>query len=114
MAVFALGTQIDADSPDIRDRLWEILQTNDEDDETRAEAAYGLARRGDKRCVVPIIAELRRSPGKLWIEAGGFTANRSVLRELQNLVEPDDDPTDPWVISLHRAVAKFPPQLLEE
>jgi len=55
-ATFAIGTQCDTDTPEIRDALTERLL--DADDETRAEAMMGLARRGDRRVVDAIVAEL--------------------------------------------------------
>jgi len=51
-ATFALGSQVEADTPELRDVLAERL--DDEDDDTRAEAFVGLARRGDRR-VLPVL-----------------------------------------------------------
>jgi HEAT repeat protein len=45
-ATFALGTQIDLDTSEIRDAL--AARLNDPDEVTRAEAATGLSRRGLK------------------------------------------------------------------
>jgi len=55
-ATFALGSEIDADSPEIREALWECL--SDEYDEVRAEALTGLARRKDPRIAEILLKEL--------------------------------------------------------
>ncbi len=51
-ATFALGTQVEVDTPDLRDALMERVADNDDD--TRCEALVGLARRGDRR-VLPAL-----------------------------------------------------------
>jgi HEAT repeat protein len=51
-ATFALGTLLETDSPEIRHAL--ISRLVDSDNDTRAEALVGLARRGD-RTVVPAL-----------------------------------------------------------
>ena len=51
-ATFALGTQCEAATPEIRNALADRLA--DTDDETRSEAAMvGFARRGDPRVLPP-------------------------------------------------------------
>ena len=55
-ATFALGTQCSVDSTEIRDALRKRLTDNDED--ARAEAIWGLARRRDEQGVRMLIAEL--------------------------------------------------------
>lgn len=55
-ATFGLGTQMDLDTPRIREAL--CARLNDLDPVTRAEAFVGLARRGDERVVVPLIEAL--------------------------------------------------------
>lgn len=56
-ATFALGTQLDADTPEIRAALAERLQ--DPDEVIRGEALVGLARRRDDRVVPALKQELR-------------------------------------------------------
>ncbi|MFD5818237.1 HEAT repeat domain-containing protein [Streptomyces sp. NPDC127038] len=58
-ATFTLGFQADADSPAIRDALWE--RTTDESAEVREEGIRGLARRRDPRAV-PLLAHLLADP----------------------------------------------------
>jgi HEAT repeat protein len=53
-ATFALGTQLDLDTPEIREALAHRL--NDPDAATRAEAVVGLAKRRDER-VLPVLAQ---------------------------------------------------------
>jgi HEAT repeat protein len=56
-ATFGLGTQIDLDTPQIREAL--CARLDDHDAVTRAEAFVGLARRKDERVIPPLIAALR-------------------------------------------------------
>lgn len=48
-ATFALGTQIDLDTPAIREALTQRI--DDPDENTRREAIFGLARRGDQQAI---------------------------------------------------------------
>jgi HEAT repeat protein len=70
-ATFGLGTQSDADSPLIRDAFFERLQ--DEDEDTRAEAVVGLAKRKDLRALPVVLEELERDEyGVLYEEAASY------------------------------------------
>jgi HEAT repeat protein len=70
-ATFALGTQVEADTPELREALVERLA--DEDGDTRAEAILGLARRGDRRMLPALREELARgSVGTPVIEAAAL------------------------------------------
>jgi HEAT repeat protein len=62
-ATFGLGVQIDADTPEQREALYERL--SDDDETTRGEAMVGLARRKDPHVLIPLIAELQKRPN--WI-----------------------------------------------
>ena len=55
-ATFGLGSQIDVDSPTIREAL--VARLKEEDDEIRGEALVGLARRGDIRAAATLLNEL--------------------------------------------------------
>ncbi len=70
-ATFALGSQVEVDTPELRGALVERL--SDEDDDTRAEAFIGLAQRGDCR-VIPILSKelASGSVGRLAVEAAGL------------------------------------------
>jgi HEAT repeat protein len=57
-ACFGLGTQMGADSQEVRDAL--AARLDDPHDDTRAEAFMGLARRRDPRVVEPLLAALTR------------------------------------------------------
>ena len=56
-AMFALGSQCDVDTPEIRDALFQ--GTTDRDEVVRGEALVGLARRHDDRAIEPLIREPR-------------------------------------------------------
>jgi len=67
-ATFGIGTQVEADTPEIRDALY--ARTSDVDGDTRGEALVGLARRKDARVLEPLIRELAPdSVGRLALEA---------------------------------------------
>ena len=56
-AAFGLGTQIDLDTPQIREAL--CARLDDPDEVTRAEALVGLARRKDERVIATLLEALR-------------------------------------------------------
>jgi HEAT repeat protein len=67
-ATFALGSQTDLDSAELRDALADRL--DDPDDDTRAEALMGLARRRDRRVIAALAKELSGDcVGTLAVEA---------------------------------------------
>jgi len=67
-ATFAIGTQCDADSDDIRRALRDRL--GDADEEVRSEAIVGLARRGDRVVIDRIVEALDgASPSQLIFDA---------------------------------------------
>jgi len=67
-ATFNLGSQVEVDTPQLRAAL--LARTKDVHDETRAEALVGLAKRGDRAVLAPLLAELQSdSVGTLAVEA---------------------------------------------
>jgi HEAT repeat protein len=67
-ATFSLGSQLDADSREVRAALWS--RAADRDRSTRCEAMVGLARRGDVRVAARIATELRAgSAGRRLVDA---------------------------------------------
>jgi HEAT repeat protein len=78
-ATFGLGTQSDADSAAIREALFDRLQ--DEDEDTRAEAAAGLAKRRDLRVLPAVLEELQRDEyGVLYEEAASYLLELDVVK----------------------------------
>jgi HEAT repeat protein len=92
-ATFGLGQQVDVDTPFLRDALFERL--SDPDDDTRAEALIGLARRGDRRVVPALRNELRSEyVGTLAVESAALIADSQLypaLVELQAWWDVDPD-----------------------
>lgn len=107
-ATFGLGTQTDADTPDIRDALF--TRTTDSDDDTRGEALVGLARRKDTRVIEPLIRELSSGcVGRLTIEAAEAIGDPRLYSALKNLerVWATDSPDERL---LHDALASCSPR----
>jgi hypothetical protein len=75
-ACFGLGTQMSADTPQVRDAL--AARLDDPHDDTRAEAFMGLARRHDARVVEPLLQALARETiFTLEVDAAGEYADPS-------------------------------------
>jgi HEAT repeat protein len=92
-ATFALGVQIEMDTPEIRQALVERL--SDEDADTRAEAMTGLARRGDRRMLPALREELTSdSVGTLAVEAAALIREphlHPLLAALQQWWDVDEE-----------------------
>jgi HEAT repeat protein len=92
-ATFGLGTQIECDSPAIREAL--AARLDDADQEIRGEALVGLARRRDSRTRAALLHEWERSKiGILSLEAAELLADPALepaLRELLPVLGQDDD-----------------------
>jgi hypothetical protein len=78
-ASFSLGSQLDADSREVRAALW--ARVDDRDRATRCEAMVGLARRGDVRVAARIAAEVRAgSAGPRLVEAAAELGGANLHR----------------------------------
>lgn len=83
-ATFALGSQIDLDTPKLRDAL--AARLDDPDDDVRAEAMVGLARRKDRRVVPALLRELENDCiGSLVLEAAELIEAPELLPRLMAL-----------------------------
>lgn len=83
-ATFALGTQIEIDTKQIRDALADRL--SDPDFDTRGEALFGLAQRNDLRVIAALKLELESDCiGCLAIEAVERIASNEIYRLLVDL-----------------------------
>jgi len=88
-ATFALGRQLEVDSPAVRDALWE--RVTDESPDVREEAIAGLARRRDSRAL-PLVAQLLGSGDvPTWIfDAAASLADPSLVPALLEYRETDE------------------------
>lgn len=83
-ATFGLGSQIEIDTPEIRNALFNRL---DEDDhEIRGEALVGLALRKDERVLKPLLKELTgKNVGTLAVEAAVELGDHKLCETLKDL-----------------------------
>jgi HEAT repeat protein len=91
-ATFGLGSQIETNTPAIRDALFDraILELGEDDpmSEIRGEALLGLAMRNDPRVISPLIEELQSGcVGKLAVEAASIIGNVRLYPALIDLQE---------------------------
>lgn len=85
-ATFGLGTQINLDTPAIREAL--IARVSDADVDTRSEAITGLVQRGDLRVIPALVQELTSDcVGTLAVEAAATIAAPELLPHLLALKE---------------------------
>lgn len=83
-ATFGLGTQIDVDTPEVREAL--LSRCSDADPAIRAEGIAGLVRRGDPRAVDVLRRVLQRDDvGSLEVEAARDLASPELLGALESL-----------------------------
>lgn len=83
-ATFGLGSQIETDTSEIRDALFDRL--SEEDREIRGEALVGLALRKDERVIEPLIKELMSNEvGILAVEAAVEITDKRLCRALKKL-----------------------------
>jgi len=94
-ALFGLGSQIETDTPEIRDALFDGL--NDPYDEARGEALLGLALRGDARVVDAILQEWEgETISFLSVEAAQEIGDSRLLPDLKQFLETMDLEDDSW------------------
>ncbi|MEQ1634938.1 MAG: HEAT repeat domain-containing protein [Planctomycetota bacterium] len=85
-ATFGLGSQIDMDTPVIRQAL--LARVQDSDDNTRAEALSGLVQRRDARVLAPLRKALESDVvGRLEVEAARDAGSRQLVTALEALRE---------------------------
>jgi HEAT repeat protein len=85
-ATFALGVQMDIDTPEVREALAQRL--NDAGGDTAGEAAVGLARRRDPRVLNVLLNGLSDpNVGNLFVEAAAHVADERLVPALQALKE---------------------------
>ncbi|WP_327011293.1 HEAT repeat domain-containing protein [Dactylosporangium sp. NBC_01737] len=92
-ATFGLASQLDVDDATVRDAL--VARLADEDGDAAGEALVGLARRGDRRALAPLLAWLADDPGNLVVEAAaelGAPEALPALRRLKAAGWQDRDP----------------------
>lgn len=92
-ATFGLGTQIEADTPEIREALY--LRLSDDDGETRGEALIGLAKRRDPRVEAALLKEWEEGEiGILGIEAAEILGSPVLLPHLEKFLSMMDGSED--------------------
>jgi HEAT repeat protein len=94
-ATFGLGTQLDADGPEIREAL--AARLDDPCGDVGEEAVMGLVQRGDPRGTAPLLNRLRHladddsmRPGTLLFEAAAISQTNDALPPLRRLWQRRD------------------------
>lgn len=94
-ATFGLGSQIEADTPAIREAL--VARLTDEDEHVRGEAMVGLARRHDRWMVEPLLTDLEAGWfGSLSTEAAAEIGDPRLYPALMRLREEWEGDKDDW------------------
>jgi hypothetical protein len=105
-ATFGLGTCVHTDGVSIRECLRARL--NDHDDDTRAEAIAGLARRHDPGIVVTISEALKAElVGRMAIESAAQLGDPDLFEPLQRLAEWWDDDDSTLLCALRRCDSRL-------
>jgi HEAT repeat protein len=106
-ATFALGVQIDRDTPEVRDAL--AARLDDSDVDARAEAIRGLARRRDERALEPALAAAEDGGGPNVDEAlvllGASTGDARLRPHLKRL-SADPEAASTYGEELERALER--------
>ncbi|HEY7414832.1 MAG TPA: HEAT repeat domain-containing protein [Ktedonobacteraceae bacterium] len=108
-ATFALGCQIETDTPAIRAAL--VARLTDEDDDASGEAMVGLARRHDSRVVEPLLTKLEDGWfGSLLTEAAAEIGDPRLYPVLVQIREKWDGDEEDWRLQeLDEAIEKCQP-----
>lgn len=102
-ASMGLGSQLDVDTPAVRQALFERL--DDDEGDTAGEALLGLARRHDPRTISHLLMLLDDEPGNLIVEAAAALGAPEALPVLQRLKDAGWDADDPRGSVLDDALA---------
>ncbi|NHZ34748.1 HEAT repeat domain-containing protein [Massilia rubra] len=105
-ATFALGSIHEADTVEIRERLW--LNLGDSDDSVSGEALAGLASRKDERVIAVLLERLDGNCMVFELDAAEMMASPLLLERLNALkdaVVRDEDSSSYWHNRLDSAIA---------
>lgn len=107
-ATFGIGTQIERDNKLIREALW--LRVEDEHQDTRLEAIFGLSKRKDKRIKAVIERELlNKDGGSLLFQAIDELNDKDFLPILKKLYSEskNNNNNSDWVEDLTNCINKL-------
>lgn len=108
-ATFSLGSQIESDTPAIREAL--IARLADEDSVVRGEAMVGLAHRGDRRMIEPLLNDLNAGLfGSLAAEAAAEIGDERLYQPLVQVREEWQGEKNDWLYKeLEEAIERCRP-----